>query len=86
MILERLHEIEHLSEEKLALRLEGRKMLDVGAGQMMLQMAYFSAKNDVHGVDLDVIASGIDVTRVPPDAAHERGQACGKDRRPKEPH
>lgn len=62
VILERLHEIEHLSEEKLALRLEGRKMLDVGAGQMMLQMAYFSAKNDVHGVDFDVIASGIDVT------------------------
>ena len=60
-ILERLHEVEQLSAEKLALRLERRKMLDVGAGQMMLQMAYFSAKNDVYGVDFDVIASGIDV-------------------------
>src|SRR5262249_29702228 len=36
----------------------GLQVLDVGAGQMALQASYFALRNDVVGIDLDVIARG----------------------------
>ena len=59
LAVERLHEIERLASERLDMRLEGLKMLDVGAGQMALQMTYFSQRNEVVGIDLDVIVHGL---------------------------
>jgi SAM-dependent methyltransferase len=58
LAVERLREIERLASERLDMRLEGLKMLDVGAGQMALQMTYFSQRNEVVGIDLDVIVHG----------------------------
>jgi SAM-dependent methyltransferase len=39
--------------------LEGVKALEIGPGQMLAQMLYFGAKNEVVGIDLDVIANGL---------------------------
>jgi SAM-dependent methyltransferase len=33
----------------------GRKMLEVGPGQQLVQLAYFAMRNEVVGIDLDVI-------------------------------
>jgi ubiquinone/menaquinone biosynthesis C-methylase UbiE len=59
-LVERLRTVEQLVEERFGVALEGRKMLDVGAGQRLLQMKYFAARNSVVGIDLDVIAQGFD--------------------------
>jgi SAM-dependent methyltransferase len=59
-VLDRVHETERLSAELLGIELRSRRMLDVGAGQLLLQMAYFAQRNDVVGIDREVIASGLD--------------------------
>jgi SAM-dependent methyltransferase len=59
--LTRLREMERLVGDRLSLRLENLRMLDVGAGQLHLQMTYFGLHNDVVGIDLDVIVSGLDI-------------------------
>jgi len=56
----RLTEVERLVAERFGLDLRGLRMLDVGAGQRLLQMKYFSGANTVVGIDLDVIAQGFD--------------------------
>ena len=58
--LARLREIEQLVDQQLGLKLESLTMLDVGAGQLQFQMAYFGLRNEVVGIDLDVIARGFD--------------------------
>jgi SAM-dependent methyltransferase len=40
---------------------KGRSILDVGAGQILLDAAYFAAGNDVTAIDADVYAAGFDV-------------------------
>jgi SAM-dependent methyltransferase len=60
-VLRRLGEIERLCSERLGIELRGLRMLDVGAGQLLLQMAYFSLRNDVVGIDNDVITRGLDL-------------------------
>jgi SAM-dependent methyltransferase len=60
-MLGHLGEVERLCSERLGVTLTGRRMLDVGAGQLLLQMAYFTVRgNDVVGIDSDVIARGVD--------------------------
>ncbi len=56
----RLSEVEELVQSSYGTTLEGLRMLDVGAGQRMLEMKYFSVKNTVVGIDRDVIVEGID--------------------------
>jgi SAM-dependent methyltransferase len=38
------------------------KMLEVGPGQQLIQLAYFGKHNDVVGIDLDVIVQRVDAT------------------------
>src|SRR4029079_10158293 len=40
-VLARVRKLERWTDEKLGLKLEGLEMLDVGAGQLLLQMRYF---------------------------------------------
>jgi len=49
-----------LIEHKTGVRLEHAKMLEIGVGQLGRQMAVFGVKNDVVGIDLDVIPRGFD--------------------------
>src|SRR4051812_27686500 len=57
--LTRLREIEELMEEWTSVRLEGRSMLDIGAGQRRTQMIYFTTRgNQVIGVDRDLVLNG----------------------------
>jgi len=46
---------------KTGLRLEKLKMLEIGTGQLPRQIAYFAAKNDVIGIDLDVVPTGLEI-------------------------
>ena len=60
--IEGLRSLEAFVTAQTGVRIVGMEMLDVGAGQRLLQMAYFSAKgNRVVGVDRDVIVQGIDL-------------------------
>jgi SAM-dependent methyltransferase len=59
-VLTRLQEMEILVSEHYALELHGLQVLDVGAGQRLLQMTYFSRSNSVVGIDRDVIVQGAD--------------------------
>ena len=59
-LVERLRAVEELVEERFDVVLEDMKMLDVGAGQRLLQMKYFALRNSVVGIDLDVIPQGFD--------------------------
>jgi SAM-dependent methyltransferase len=38
------------------------KMLEVGPGQQLMQLAYFGARNEVVGIDLDVIAQNMNAS------------------------
>ncbi len=58
--MERVREIEELVYDAYGVRLRGLKMLDVGAGQMLLELRYFARANDVTGIDSDVIPQGLD--------------------------
>jgi SAM-dependent methyltransferase len=60
-VVEELREIEAEVLECTGVRFENRRMLDIGPGQHLMQMAYFAARgNDVVGVDRDVIVQGFD--------------------------
>jgi SAM-dependent methyltransferase len=60
-MLSGLRAIEAEADETLGIELSGLEMLDVGAGQLFLQASYFSLRNSVVGIDLDVIAHGFDL-------------------------
>jgi SAM-dependent methyltransferase len=60
-VVERLDEMSTLIEERYGVELEGLRMLDVGAGQYLGQMAYFARRNEVVGIDSDVIVQGFAV-------------------------
>jgi SAM-dependent methyltransferase len=54
--------MQHLVETHLGIRMQGLSMLDVGAGQRLIQMRYFAGLgNDVTGVDRDLIVQGLDL-------------------------
>jgi len=59
-MLEYLREVEELVEVRHGFPIHGRRVLDVGAGQRLIQMAYFQRANEVVGIDLEVIAQGVD--------------------------
>jgi SAM-dependent methyltransferase len=47
--------------EALGSEVAGLRMLDVGAGQRLIGMSYFGRRNDMVGVDLDVVVQGFDL-------------------------
>ncbi len=59
-MLSDVHRVERLALERFGVEFEGQRMLDVGPGQQLAQLTYFSARNDVVGIDLDVIPRGFD--------------------------
>jgi SAM-dependent methyltransferase len=56
-----MREVEQRIEGALGEPLVGKRVLDVGAGQVLLQMVYFGRRNEATGIDLEVIAQGADV-------------------------
>lgn len=61
-VIAQAREAERLVALHADLRLTGLEMLDVGAGQRLIQMTYFAAQgNTVTGIDRDRIARGFDV-------------------------
>src|SRR5436189_6347114 len=57
--ISRLRKIEGLLEKQYAFNLRDCDILDIGTGQYLLQMHYFGRNNRVDGIDLNVIAQGI---------------------------
>jgi SAM-dependent methyltransferase len=57
-VVDRLRDVDRLALDKLGLELRGLTMLDVGAGQMLLQASYFAVRNEVVAIDLDEIVHG----------------------------
>lgn len=57
-MLDGLREVERLVDAEYGFRLAGRRVLDVGAGQRLIHMAYFARHNEAVGIDLEVIARG----------------------------
>ncbi len=56
-MLRRLRSVEE-AVEPFGVVLAGKRILDVGTGQLLGQLAYFSRRNDAIGIDRDVIAQG----------------------------
>jgi SAM-dependent methyltransferase len=54
--------LETMANEKLGVRVEGLRALEIGAGQLPRQMAYFARKNQVTGIDLDRVAPDLDLS------------------------
>jgi SAM-dependent methyltransferase len=60
-VVEEARKIEEEVFEQTEMVIEGRRVLDIGPGQQLMQMAYFAARgNDVVGVDRDAIVWGFD--------------------------
>src|SRR5713101_5727362 len=60
-VIARAEQIEALVADRFGVKLEGLRILDIGAGQRLLQMKYFSQKNEVVGIDRDVVIQGLDL-------------------------
>ncbi len=60
-LLDDLRSHEALVLEHTGIALQARRMLEIGPGQMARQLRYFSIKNDVVGIDLDIVPSGADL-------------------------
>lgn len=56
-----MRHLETLASDRLDIELDGLKMLDVGAGQLVLQATYFSLRNTVVAIDQDVIVHGLNI-------------------------
>jgi len=57
-----MRDVEENVLERLGIRLTNLRMLDVGAGQHLIQMAYFAARgNNVIGVDRDAVVQSINI-------------------------
>ncbi|MBN2311617.1 MAG: class I SAM-dependent methyltransferase [Candidatus Hydrogenedentes bacterium] len=59
--VERLREAEAFIEREIGIRLENQRILEIGPGQKLTQLSYFACRNEVVGIDLDVIAQGFRV-------------------------
>jgi SAM-dependent methyltransferase len=58
-MLRRLQEVERAVADTYGVTLVDKRVLDVGSGQLLGQLAYFSRNNDAVGIDLDVIAQSL---------------------------
>jgi SAM-dependent methyltransferase len=58
--LDQMREIESEVRDAYGFEVTGRRVLDAGAGQLLLHLAYFSQRNAVTGIDLEVVARGAD--------------------------
>lgn len=58
--LEEMRELERICSEVYDFPLAGRRALDIGAGQLLLHMIYLDQRNAVTGIDLEVVAIGVD--------------------------
>jgi SAM-dependent methyltransferase len=62
VVLAEAREIEDSVRRQCGMTMENRRILDIGPGQQLMQMAYFAARgNEVVGVDRDVIVQGFDL-------------------------
>lgn len=57
----RIKEVEDEMGKRFGVGVNGLKILDLGAGQFLTQMHYFALRNQVVGVDVDVIPQGFDI-------------------------
>ncbi len=60
-VLEIAREAEDLVARHTGMTIEGLKALEIGPGQLPRHLAYFALKNDVVGIDLDVVPMGFDI-------------------------
>lgn len=56
--LEAVRQCEERLQEHFGLKLEGLKILDVGPGQQLRHMRVLSVKNQVSGIDTDIVPQG----------------------------
>jgi SAM-dependent methyltransferase len=56
----RVQNLEEHLKKQYGFALRNRDILDIGAGQFLIQMQYFAQCNRVSGIDFDVIPQGID--------------------------
>ena len=61
VLVERMRAVERLIESKLGAPLVGKRMLEIGPGQRLPQMSCFALKNNIVGVDKDVILQKLTV-------------------------
>lgn len=59
-VVRALAEAEETLQASYGFEIRERRVLDIGAGQLLLQLAYFSRHNAVVGTDLELIAQGSD--------------------------
>lgn len=57
-VLTKLRNVERQLGELYGFKLNDRDVLDIGAGQYLMQMHYFAQRNRPVGIDFDVIAQG----------------------------
>ena len=62
-VLTELADLENLTQRYYSFALKDRDVLDVGAGQFLPQGYYLAQSNRVTGIDLDVIARGLNPTQ-----------------------
>ena len=60
VFLERTKRVEETVLRQTGIKLEGLKILEIGTGQLPLRLKYFSAKNEVTGIDADPVPQGFD--------------------------
>lgn len=60
-VLEDLRALEQRIQQSYGIVLDGKRMLDVGPGQLLAQQRYFALRNDVVGIDLDLVVHGFDL-------------------------
>src|SRR5262245_7693460 len=58
-VLSNLRSIETSMQERYGFKLSGQEILDIGAGQFLLQLFYFAQSNHAIGIDWDIIAQGM---------------------------
>ena len=61
-LLRYVQESEQRIQRQLGKKVEGLRMLEIGPGQGLERARYFGRKNEVIGMDLDVIPVGFDLT------------------------
>lgn len=59
-LLAHARHIETLLSLHYGIELKGLDILDIGAGQLLIQMQYFARHNTVTGIDTNIIAQGFD--------------------------
>jgi SAM-dependent methyltransferase len=59
-VLGSLRDVERRVEDEYGFAIAGRRVLDIGAGQRLIHMVYFARANRAVGIDLEVIARGIE--------------------------